>query len=77
MAAAPLSPIPTSQIVSLLLFEFLHLTSVLLLMQSFSASYDGERPWWPTQSLNKGRKKKAKGQEEKDQIKFIDLKFER
>ena len=24
-------------------------------------SYVGERPWWPVQSLNKGRKKKVKG----------------
>ena len=24
-------------------------------------SYVGERPWWPIQSLNNGRKKKAKG----------------
>ena len=23
--------------------------------------YVGERPWWPIQCLNKGRKKKAKG----------------
>ena len=27
----------------------------------FLVSYVGERPWWPIQSLNKGRKKKAKG----------------
>ena len=24
-------------------------------------SYVGERPWWPIQCLNRGRKKKAKG----------------
>ena len=29
------------------------------------------------QSPNNGRKKKAKGQEERDQTKFIDLRFER
>ena len=27
---------------------------------SFLVSYVGERPWWPIQSPNKGRKKKAK-----------------
>ena len=27
----------------------------------FLVSYVGERPWWPIQCLNKGRKKKAKG----------------
>ena len=27
----------------------------------FLVSYVGERPWWPILSLNKGRKKKAKG----------------
>ena len=26
----------------------------------FLVSYVGERPWWSIQSLNKGRKKKAK-----------------
>ena len=36
-----------------------------------------ERPWWPTQSPNNGRKKKAKGYKEGDQIKFIDLRFKR
>ena len=27
----------------------------------FLVSYVGERPWWPMQSPNKGRKKKVKG----------------
>ena len=38
-------------------------------------SHVGERPWWPIQSPNKGRKKKATDYEERerDQIKFIDL----
>ena len=27
----------------------------------FLVSYVGERPWWPIQGLNKGRKKNAKG----------------
>ena len=26
----------------------------------------GERPWWPIQSPNKGRRKKAKGEMEKE-----------
>ena len=30
---------------------------------NFSASYVEERPRWPIQSPNEGRKKKAKGQE--------------
>ena len=30
-------------------------------MQFLSVSYVGERPRWPMQSPNKGRKKKAKG----------------
>ena len=29
--------------------------------QIFLVSYIGERPWWPIQSPNKGRKKKVKG----------------
>ena len=41
----------------------------------FLVSYVGERPWWPIQSPNKGRKKKAK--ELRDQIKFIYLRFDR
>ena len=36
-----------------------------------------ERPGWPIQSPSKGRKKQAKGEEERNQIKFIDLRFER
>ena len=32
-----------------------------LLFSFFLISYVGERPWWPIQCLNKGRKKKAKG----------------
>ena len=40
--------------------------------------YVEERLWWPIQSLNNGRKKKAKKlKEEGDQIKFIDLGVER
>ena len=27
----------------------------------FLVNHAGERPWWPIQSPNKGRKKKAKG----------------
>ena len=38
-------------------------------------SYVGERPWWPIQSPNNVREKKSlRG--ERDQIKFIDLRFE-
>ena len=32
----------------------------------FLVSYVGERPWWAIQIPNKGRKKKAKGYEEKE-----------
>ena len=37
------------------------------------------RPWWPIQSPNNGRKKKVKGEEkrERDEVEFIDLRFER
>ena len=35
-------------------------------MLFFLVSYVGERPWWPIQCLNKGRKKKAKGQEDRE-----------
>ena len=40
----------------------------------------GERPWWPIQCLNKGRKKKEESERlggERDWIEFIDLRFER
>ena len=40
-------------------------------------SYVVERPWWPIQSLNNGRKKEAKGSEEKDirsSLLILDLK---
>ena len=46
--------------------------SMVLLM-----SHVGERPWWPIQSPNKGRQKKKRKakRRERDQIKFIDLRF--
>ena len=39
----------------------------------------GERPWWPVQNPDSGRKKnvRAKLRGEGDNIKFIDLRFER
>ena len=40
-------------------------------------SYFEERPWWPIQRLNKGRKKKEKGKEEKkirSSLLILDLK---
>ena len=41
-------------------------------------SYVGERPRWPIQSPNKGRKKKDRRlRGERDLIKFTDLRFER
>ena len=43
----------------------------------FLVSYVGERPWWPIQCLNKGRKKKAKGLEEREirsSLLILDLK---
>ena len=45
----------------------------------FLASYVPERPWWPIQSPNKGRKKKAKAKrrERSDKIKIIEIRFER
>ena len=36
-----------------------------------------ERPWWPIQSLNNGRKKKVKGKEEREvrsSLLILDLK---
>ena len=39
-------------------------------------SYVEGRPRWPIQSPNNGRKKKVKGEEERE-IEFIDLRFER
>ena len=44
---------------------------------SFLVSYVEERPWWPIQIPNKGRKKKAKGEEEKEirsSLLILDLK---
>ena len=49
-------------------------TSLLLLV-----SYVEERPWWPIQSPNKGRRKKEESERlrvERDYIKSIDLRFE-
>ena len=44
----------------------------------FLMTYVGERPWWPIQSPNKRRKEEsARLRGERDQIKFIDLGFER
>ena len=44
----------------------------------FLVSYVKERPWWPIQSPNKGREKNGKGlRGEGDQIKFIDLRYEK
>ena len=43
----------------------------------FIVSTVGERPWWPIQSLNNGRKKKAKGYEEREirsSLLILDLK---
>ena len=40
----------------------------------FLVSYVGERPWWPIQNPNKGRKRMAKRRERSN---FIDLRFER
>ena len=39
----------------------------------------GERPWWPTQSSNKERNKEESERlrGERDQIKLIDLRFEK
>ena len=42
----------------------------------FLVSYVGDRPWWPMQSPNNGRKEIAKGKEERDQIKLIYLRYE-
>ena len=41
----------------------------------FLVSYVKERPWWPIQSPNMGRKRKTN--REGDQIRSIDLRFER
>ena len=43
----------------------------------FLVSCIGERPWWPLQSPNKGRKKKAKSEEEREirsRLLILDLK---
>ena len=40
-------------------------------------SYAGEKPWWPIQGPNRGRKKKAKGYEEREirsSLLILDLK---
>ena len=42
--------------------------------------YVEEKPQWPIQCFNKGRKKKEESEQlrgERDQIKFIDIRFER
>ena len=44
----------------------------------FLVSCVEERPWWPKQSPNRGRKKKAKGEEErevKSSLFILDLKY--
>ena len=46
----------------------------------FLVSHVEERPRWPIQCLNKGRKKKEESERlrgERDQINFVDLGFER
>ena len=44
----------------------------------FLVSYVGERPWWPIQSPNKIKKEEIESlRGERDQIKFIDPRFER
>ena len=51
---------------------------ILILKIIFSVSYVGEIPWWSIQSPNKGRKKineRLRG--ERDQIKFIGIRFQR
>ena len=40
----------------------------------FLVGYVGERPWWPIQRKKEESKKLR---EERDQIKFIDLRFKR
>ena len=42
----------------------------------FLVTYVGEKPWWPIQCPNK-RRKKGRLSGEGDEIKFIDLGFER
>ena len=51
-------------------------TNQHLVTWSFLVSYVEERPWRAIQSPKKGRKKKAKGQEERDQVKFFYLRLE-
>ena len=47
-----------------------------MILRFFLVGYVEERLWWPIQSPNMGRKRKAK-KRERDEIKFIDLRFER
>ena len=44
---------------------------------SFLLSYVEERPWWPIQKPQQRKKEESERQRgERDQIKFIDLRFE-
>ena len=47
-----------------------------LVQTSFLVGYVEERPWWPIQSPNKGRRKQRAKLRERDQIKFIDFRSE-
>ena len=46
-------------------------------MYFFSVNAVEERPWWPIKSPKNGRKKGQVKRRERDQIKFIALRFER
>ena len=44
----------------------------------FLVSYVGAKPWWPIQSPTEEERRKRKAKKrESDQIKFIDLRFEK
>ena len=47
----------------------------MLKKEDFLGSYVGERPWWPIQQWKKEGSEQLRG--ERDQIKFVDLGFER
>ena len=62
---------------SIYLSTYLSLIFFSKLLSFFLVSCVGERPWWPIQSLNNGRKKKANGYEEREirsSLLILDLK---
>ena len=57
--------------------DLIHNDTAELTLSFILVSYVEERPRWPIQCLNKGRKKKVKVKRRGDKIKFIDLRFDK